>query len=164
MDFVGIGIGIGRKICRYRAVGPIVYVRVVVRLARLSKTKRDSPSVQSVRPVRPSVRSLPHSLHCCRRCGLMPLCRKIYQYVIEKERRGDYLGKTVQVRSRCCDYSSSLPPFTSKALLLLSYPFGVVPVRFTLSQGLIGCIVRKSRVSHIMFCKFCFGKTNCIDR
>lgn len=25
------------------------------------------------------------------------LGRKIYQYVIEKERRGDYLGKTVQV-------------------------------------------------------------------
>lgn len=26
------------------------------------------------------------------------IVRKIYQYVIEKERRGDYLGKTVQVQ------------------------------------------------------------------
>jgi CTP synthase len=27
---------------------------------------------------------------------------KIYQHVIERERRGDYLGKTVQVRGSVC--------------------------------------------------------------
>ena len=36
---------------------------------------------------------------------------KIYQHVINKERRGDYLGKTVQVRDPLI--SSLLPLYTS---------------------------------------------------
>ena len=30
---------------------------------------------------------------------------KIYQYVIDKERRGDYLGKTVQGKSKHLEFS-----------------------------------------------------------
>lgn len=60
---------------------------------------------------------------CCRACGSVAWCRKIYQYVIEKERKGDYLGKTVQVSSRCCLRLYS-PRVSGKAAFLLTLSIG----------------------------------------